>query len=33
VFGDHLGCPERIEDSSGAVVWAADIAPYGTAEV
>jgi RHS repeat-associated protein len=33
VFADHLGCPERIEDMAGEVVWAAKIAPYGAAQV
>ncbi|MCL2724297.1 MAG: DUF6531 domain-containing protein [Polyangiaceae bacterium] len=33
VFADHLGCPERIEDMEGTIVWAARIAPYGMVHV
>ena len=33
VFADHLGCPERVEDMAGKTVWAAVIAPYGTAQI
>ncbi len=33
VFGDQIGAPVRIEDESGAVVWAARIEPYGRAHV
>ena len=33
ILADHLGCPERIEDMSGEVEWAAKIEPYGMAWV
>ena len=33
LFADHLGCPERVEDMAGKTVWAAVIAPYGTAQI
>ncbi|MCB9661885.1 MAG: HNH endonuclease [Sandaracinaceae bacterium] len=33
VFTDHRGCPERVEDDGGEVVWEATIHPYGECEV
>jgi len=33
VYGDHLGCPERIEDMTGQVVWSGILAPYGALEI
>jgi RHS repeat-associated protein len=30
---DHLGTPQKMTDSSGAVVWAADYLPFGQADV
>jgi RHS repeat-associated protein len=33
VYADHLGCPERIEDMTGEVVWSGVIAPYGALQV
>jgi RHS repeat-associated protein len=33
VFADHLGCPVRIEDMAGDIVWTATIRPYGSADI
>jgi RHS repeat-associated protein len=32
-FTDHRGCPERVEDDDGEVVWEATVHPYGECEV
>jgi RHS repeat-associated protein len=32
-LNDHLGTPQKMTDSSGTVVWAADYLPYGQADV
>jgi RHS repeat-associated protein len=32
-FTDHRGCPERVEDDRGEVVWEATVHPYGECEV
>jgi uncharacterized protein RhaS with RHS repeats len=33
IHNDHLGTPQKMTDSSGAVVWAADYKPFGEATV
>jgi RHS repeat-associated protein len=33
ILSDHLGTPLRVEDEQGAVVWQAQITPYGSAIV
>ncbi len=33
VHPDHLGTPQKITDSSGTVVWAADYKPFGEATI
>ncbi len=30
---DHLGTPQKLTDSTGAIVWAADYLPFGQADV
>jgi uncharacterized protein RhaS with RHS repeats len=29
IHNDHLGTPQKMTDSSGTVVWAADYKPFG----
>jgi RHS repeat-associated protein len=33
IFCDHISTPVRVEDDSGAVVWKANVEPYGQCEV
>ncbi len=33
IHNDHLGTPQKLTDSSGAVVWAADYKPFGEATI
>ncbi len=30
---DHLGTPQKLTDSTGAIVWSADYLPFGRADV
>lgn len=33
VHNDHLGTPQKMTDSTGAIVWSADYKPFGEATV
>jgi hypothetical protein len=33
IHNDHLGTPQKLTDSNGTVVWAADYKPFGEATI